>query len=112
MLPVFNYLLYYSLNFPSSNYLGFSEIMGTLAKLGFFDTEAHPMLKDIRRPTFRTFLGEILKTNNDDHSVTINDDEMARRIISLRHSEEPSKAMKTIKTIKYELLKIENFLYY
>ncbi|CAA7395006.1 unnamed protein product [Spirodela intermedia] len=81
-------------------YEGFSEIMGTLAKIGFFNSEAHPMLKESCRPTFRAFLSELLKADSNEE-LPVRDEEMAGRIISLGHCTETVTAMKAVQTIKF-----------
>ncbi|CAA6658720.1 unnamed protein product [Spirodela intermedia] len=81
-------------------YEGFSEIMGTLAKIGFFNSEAHPMLKESSRPTFRAFLSELLKADSNEE-LPVRDEEMAGRIISLGHCKETVTAMKAVQTIKF-----------
>ncbi|KAM0874705.1 hypothetical protein ACQ4PT_037255 [Festuca glaucescens] len=45
-------------------YEGFSEIMAILAKIGFFDATNHPLLEETNRPTYRTFLSELLNVND------------------------------------------------
>lgn len=86
---------------------GFSEVMACLAKIGLFDTEAHPMLKGEKRPTFRAFLNELLKGRSltsepsGDLEISITDEkEMVKRLIMLGHCKEMTTAMKTVKTIK------------
>jgi alpha-aminoadipic semialdehyde synthase len=41
-------------------YEGFSKIMETLARIGFFNTEPHPTLQNKKRPTYVSFLLELL----------------------------------------------------
>eukprot|EP01018_Ginkgo_biloba_P028011 Gb_24725 [translate_table: standard] len=55
-------------------YEGYSEIMSCLAKLGFFDNEVHPMLKqdtviNHSRPTFNMLLQELLRKASKDNQT-------------------------------------------
>lgn len=89
-------------------YEGFGEIMASLAKIGFFDTEVHPMLNGGgQRPTFSAFLNKLLKIKTFDSvdpeapSGSIRDEtEMVRRVIMLAHCKETT-AVKTVKTIRF-----------
>ncbi|KAI4335142.1 hypothetical protein L6164_013815 [Bauhinia variegata] len=81
-------------------YEGFSEIMGTLSRIGFFNSEAHPLVEDGRRITFRKFLFELLKIRNEDlDGAKIGEKDMAEWILTLGHCKEKGTAMKTAKTI-------------
>lgn len=81
-------------------YEGFSEIMGTLASIGFFSTEAHPILKGEKRPTFRTLLHELLKIKSEGmDGPLIAEKVITERIFSLQHCKEQGTAMKAAKTI-------------
>ncbi|KAL6010490.1 hypothetical protein ACLOJK_000923 [Asimina triloba] len=86
-------------------YEGFSEIMGNLAKMGLFNAEVHPMLKEVNRPTFGSFLDELLEiktTENGGTQRSIREEkEMASRLIKLGHCKEMTSAMKTAKTIRF-----------
>jgi hypothetical protein len=44
-------------------YEGFSEIMATLGKIGFFEMEPHPFIKAAPRPTLQSFLNQLLGLN-------------------------------------------------
>ncbi|KAM3741687.1 hypothetical protein ACB098_07G015600 [Castanea mollissima] len=79
-------------------YEGFGEIMATLARIGFFDTEAHPILKDGKKPTFRTFLLELLKSEDVDGPL-IAEKDITERIVTLGHCKEQGTAVKAAKTI-------------
>ncbi|XP_078429524.1 lysine-ketoglutarate reductase/saccharopine dehydrogenase bifunctional enzyme isoform X4 [Wolffia australiana] len=81
-------------------YEGFSEIMGTLASMGLFDAEPHPMLREIPRPRFPALLNNLLKAY-ETLPLACNDDEIARRIISLGHCKKLETALTTVKTIKF-----------
>ncbi|MQM08195.1 hypothetical protein Taro_041051 [Colocasia esculenta] len=83
--------------------LRFSEIMGTLAKIGFFEPEVHPMLKGGQRPTFGAFLCELLSVGNElkRKKTTLTDGEMVKSIVLLGHCKETTMAMKAVKTIKF-----------
>ncbi|XP_072952758.1 alpha-aminoadipic semialdehyde synthase isoform X1 [Typha angustifolia] len=89
-------------------YEGFSEIMATLANIGFFDMEHHPLLKGSQQPTFGAFLNELLNVNSctetrngsSDGSVG-NDEELVGRLIMLGLCKEKAAAVKTVKTIRF-----------
>ncbi|KAG2717762.1 hypothetical protein I3843_03G190100 [Carya illinoinensis] len=81
-------------------YEGFSEIMGTLARIGMFNTEAHPILKGEKRATFRTFLLELLKIKSEVvDGPLIAEKDIAERIVTLRFCKEQGTAVKAAKTI-------------
>ncbi|XP_059431759.1 alpha-aminoadipic semialdehyde synthase [Corylus avellana] len=81
-------------------YEGFSEIMGTLARIGFFSTETHPILEGEKRPTFRTLLHELLKIKTEDmDGPLIAEKVITERIVSLRHCKQQRTAVKAAKTI-------------
>lgn len=73
--------------------------MATLARIGFFDTEAHPILKDGKKPTFRTFLLELLKSKSEDVDGPLIAEDITERIVTLEHCKEQGTAVKTAKTI-------------
>ncbi|KAI3835723.1 hypothetical protein MKW92_027642 [Papaver armeniacum] len=61
---------------------GFGELLACLAKIGFFNTEPHPALKEGKTLTFDTFLDELLTVNNENIEGTVrDDDEMIDRLI-------------------------------
>lgn len=67
-------------------YEGFSEIMSALAKLGFFNNEIHPMMKqDIEvnhsRPSFSMFLHELLRE-------ALKDNQTQKDVTEAGHSKE------------------------
>ncbi|KAK6147532.1 hypothetical protein DH2020_018444 [Rehmannia glutinosa] len=81
---------------------GFGEIMGTLARIGFFSTEATPMLQNETRPTYRTFLLSLLVCHTKDLAESIIDERwIADRIVALGLSKEREAALKTAKTIVF-----------
>ncbi|XP_043721830.1 alpha-aminoadipic semialdehyde synthase isoform X2 [Telopea speciosissima] len=85
-------------------YEGFGETMGTLAKIGFFDTEAHPVLKQEKRPTFDSFLDVLLsieRKNENFEGTTGDEKEMVESLITLGLCKEKSSAVNTVKTIKF-----------
>ncbi|XP_077240868.1 lysine-ketoglutarate reductase/saccharopine dehydrogenase bifunctional enzyme isoform X2 [Tasmannia lanceolata] len=91
-------------------YEGFSEIMGCLAKIGFFDTDVHPMLKEgNKKTTFSTFLEELLKIKTSENSVgsenaegTVREEnEIVRRLVMLGLCKERATPMNTAKFIKF-----------
>lgn len=85
--------------------VGFGEIMGTLARIGYFTTESQPLLKDRKRPTFRTFLLELLATDGVDMDGTLVDEkDITERILRLGYCKDQGTALKTAKTIMYSLL--------
>ncbi|KAL5698600.1 hypothetical protein ACHQM5_029617 [Ranunculus cassubicifolius] len=79
-------------------YEGFGEIMGTLARIGLFDTEPYLFLEETKMPTFNDFLSEVLKIESE---TVGNEKEMIERLISLGVCKEKSTAEKTVKTIKF-----------
>lgn len=81
-------------------YEGFGEIMGTLARIGLFNTEPNPLLKDGKRPTFRTFLLELLKSKGGDFDGPLKGEAgIAERIVGLGHCTDQGSALKAAKTI-------------
>ena len=89
---------------------GFSEIMATLSKIGFFDAANHPLLQDTNRPTYKGFLDELLNnisTANTDLDIEASggyDDEMIARLSKLGCCRDKEIAAKTVKTIKLVLI--------
>ncbi|KAG7540562.1 Alanine dehydrogenase/pyridine nucleotide transhydrogenase N-terminal [Arabidopsis thaliana x Arabidopsis arenosa] len=79
-------------------YEGFSMIMATLSKLGFFDNEANQVLSTGKRITFGALLSSILKKDADNESEPLaGEEEISKRIIKLGYSKETAaKAAKTI----------------
>ncbi|KAF6139903.1 hypothetical protein GIB67_009750 [Kingdonia uniflora] len=85
-------------------YEGFGEIMANLAKIGLFDAEAHPILKEEKRPLFGTFLDDLLKIERKNASLkgtTSDEKEMVERLVKLGICKEKATAEKTVKTIKF-----------
>ncbi|KAL9242212.1 hypothetical protein vseg_016233 [Gypsophila vaccaria] len=83
-------------------YEGFSEIMATLARIGFFDAEPHENLKSSARPTFETFTSKLLGLEKVSSSGSqIGETDIAERIISLQHCKQKETALKTARTIMF-----------
>ncbi|KAK4478988.1 hypothetical protein RD792_014495 [Penstemon davidsonii] len=82
-------------------YEGFGEIMGTLARTGFFNTEEKSILRNEKRPTYRTFLLALLNS----HTTTplaepiIGEKEMAEQIVAIGLCQKRETAIRTAKTI-------------
>lgn len=84
------------------HFTGFSKIMGTLSRIGFFNQEGHPLLKNEKRPTFRAFLFELLKISSEEPTgPLIGEKNIMERILSLGHCKEQGTALRTAKTIMY-----------
>ncbi|XP_010437795.1 PREDICTED: alpha-aminoadipic semialdehyde synthase-like isoform X2 [Camelina sativa] len=79
-------------------YEGFSMIMATLSKLGFFDNEANQVLSTGKKITFGALLSNFLKKDADNDSEPLaGEEEISKRIIKLGHTKETAtKAAKTI----------------
>ncbi|CAL5199116.1 unnamed protein product [Lathyrus oleraceus] len=81
-------------------YEGFGEIMGTLSRIGLFNSEAHPILKNEERPTFRKFTFDLLKIDHEDpNGALIGEVDITKRILSLGHCKDQRSATMTAKTI-------------
>ncbi|XP_013735142.2 alpha-aminoadipic semialdehyde synthase isoform X1 [Brassica napus] len=80
-------------------YEGFSMIMSTLSKLGFFDNEANQLLSSGKSITFGALLSNVLVK---DAEALDGEEEISKRIIKLGHSKESAdKAAKTIVFLGY-----------
>ncbi|PON49419.1 Saccharopine dehydrogenase, C-terminal [Parasponia andersonii] len=74
--------------------------MGTLSRIGLFNSEPHPLLMDGKRPAFRTFLLELLKIEGDDSDCPLKGEEnIVERILRLGHCKDKGTAVKAAKTI-------------
>ncbi|KAL6560083.1 hypothetical protein OROHE_006321 [Orobanche hederae] len=83
-------------------YEGFGVIMGTLARLGFFNTEATPILKNKTGLTYITFLLGLLDCDTKDLAESIIGEQwIVDRITNLGLSKEREAALKTAKTIVF-----------
>ncbi|KAL4589354.1 hypothetical protein LXL04_002260 [Taraxacum kok-saghyz] len=85
-------------------YEGFGEIMGTLARIGFFDGEVSLILtnKDKDRPTYRTFLFELLKIESRKSDESVKPDKLiTERILTLGICKEEGTAIRTTKAIMF-----------
>ncbi|XP_047249542.1 alpha-aminoadipic semialdehyde synthase isoform X5 [Capsicum annuum] len=81
-------------------YEGFSQIMGTLFKIGFFCTESNLILKDGIRPTHTAFLLGLLGINGKILPDTVIDERyITDRILALGLCKDKETAVKTAKTI-------------
>ncbi|KZV49028.1 Lysine-ketoglutarate reductase/saccharopine dehydrogenase bifunctional enzyme [Dorcoceras hygrometricum] len=80
----------------------FGEIMGTLARIGIFSTEASPIFENKIRPTYRNFILELLNIHNNILNETeIGEKEIEERIMALGLCKERDTALKTAKTILF-----------
>ncbi|XP_010527055.1 PREDICTED: alpha-aminoadipic semialdehyde synthase [Tarenaya hassleriana] len=79
-------------------YEGFSETMGTLAKLGFFDNEANQSPAVGKRITFSDLLSKILEMGGENGTGPVTGEKaISERISNLGHNREAAaKAAKTI----------------
>ncbi|KAG9443907.1 hypothetical protein H6P81_015247 [Aristolochia fimbriata] len=83
-------------------YEGFSEIMGNLSRIGLFDTEVLPMLKESKKPTFRTFLEQLLKFEIIENvNSCANEKEIVRELVVTGCCKEKDSAIRTFKAIKF-----------
>ncbi|KAL7096184.1 hypothetical protein ACP275_10G067200 [Erythranthe tilingii] len=84
-------------------YEGFGEIMGTLARIGFFNTEEIPILKNEARTTYRTFLLSLLDCNSTKgiEEQIINQKWIADRVLDLGLCKDRETSLKTAKTILF-----------
>lgn len=74
--------------------------MGTLARIGFFNTEATPILKKETRPTYRTFMLALLNcTTENSEGLIIGEKWIAEQIVALGLCKEIEPAIQTAKTI-------------
>lgn len=74
--------------------------MGTLSRIGLFNNEAHPILKNEERPTFRKFTFDLLKIDHEDpNGASIGEEDITKRILTLGHCTVQRSAMMTAKTI-------------
>ncbi|XP_057506464.1 alpha-aminoadipic semialdehyde synthase-like isoform X1 [Actinidia eriantha] len=81
-------------------YEGFAEIMGTLARIGFFNTKAHPILENEKRPKYVSFLLELLSGQNQNlEGNLIGESDVMEKIFALGFCKEQGTAAKTAKTI-------------
>lgn len=74
--------------------------MGTLARIGLFDSAAHPNLNQENSLTFRNFLQELLKVQSVSTSQdTMGEKELAERILSNGYCAKHVTAKNSAKTI-------------
>ncbi|XP_073140390.1 alpha-aminoadipic semialdehyde synthase isoform X2 [Henckelia pumila] len=79
-------------------YEGFGEIMGTLARIGLFSTEGTPILENEIRPTYRSFMLDLLNILAE---TQIGEKEIEERIMALGLCKQRDTALKTAKTIVF-----------
>ncbi|KHN17770.1 Alpha-aminoadipic semialdehyde synthase [Glycine soja] len=76
------------------------EIMGTLSRISLFNNEAHSLLMNGQRPTFRKFLFELLKVVGDNpDELLIGENDIMEQILIQGHCKDQRTAMETAKTI-------------
>jgi alpha-aminoadipic semialdehyde synthase len=74
--------------------------MATLSRIGLFNNEAHPILKNEERPTFRKFMFDLLKiVHEDPDRALIREEDITERILTLGHCKDQRSSMMTAKTI-------------
>ncbi|KAG5546947.1 hypothetical protein RHGRI_012844 [Rhododendron griersonianum] len=79
---------------------GFSEIMETLARIGFFNTEPHPALEYEKRPTYVSFLLGLLGTQSRNLAGKVmGENGVMETILGLGLCKEQEMASKTARTI-------------
>ncbi|KAL0374639.1 UNVERIFIED_CONTAM: Alpha-aminoadipic semialdehyde synthase [Sesamum radiatum] len=83
-------------------YEGFGEIMGTLARIGFFNTEVNPIFQNETRPTYKIFLLALLGCHTKDLAESIVGEKLiADQIIALGLCTKRETAVKAAKTIVF-----------
>ncbi|KAH0655175.1 hypothetical protein KY285_030057 [Solanum tuberosum] len=96
------FMLLLNIILKGQNYFptGFSQIMGTLVKIGFFCTESTPIFKNGIRPTHREFLLGLLGISGKILRESVIDEKyITDRILALEHCKDKDTAVKTAKTI-------------
>lgn len=79
---------------------GFGEIMGSLARVGFFDSEVRSFLTNKDRPTYRTFLYELLEFRSMNSDKSVKEEKLiAERLLALGICKEDETAIRTTKAI-------------
>lgn len=74
--------------------------MATLSRIGLFNNEAHPILKNEERPTFRKFMFDLLKiVRKDPDGALMREEDITEKILTLGHCKDQRSAMMTAKTI-------------
>jgi alpha-aminoadipic semialdehyde synthase len=73
--------------------------MATLSRIGLFNSEVHPILKNEERPTFRKFMFDLLKIVHEDPGALIREEDITERILTLGHCKDQRSSMMTAKTI-------------
>ncbi|KAK9948183.1 hypothetical protein M0R45_003770 [Rubus argutus] len=81
-------------------YEGFGEIMGILSRIGLFESEPHPLLKDGKKTTFRMFLSELLKIKSEEVDGSLRGEKaISEKIVTLGYCKQQSTAVRAAKTI-------------
>nr|GMC55784.1 alpha-aminoadipic semialdehyde synthase [Ipomoea batatas] len=81
---------------------GFSEIMGTLAKLGFFNTETISILEHGKKTTYAEFLHELLRIDSKKLSApSVGEKDIIDQVMALGHCKTEDTAANTAKTILF-----------
>ena len=74
--------------------------MGTLARIGLFNTESHAVLQCAQRPTFKKFLCELLHIHGEIvDGILLGEKDITEKIVALGHCKEQETAVKAAKTI-------------
>ncbi|CAL1408934.1 unnamed protein product [Linum trigynum] len=77
-------------------YQGFGKIMATLAKIGLFGTEPHPLLVNGGSATYKTFLCDLFGLERE---KPVGEQEIVEKLTKLGHSKDPGTAAMVAKTL-------------
>lgn len=73
-----------------------------MSRIGFFNSEPHNLLKDANKPTFITFLLDLLKVKTDNLNIDmIGEKQLAETIVKFGYCKDQGTAERTAKTIMY-----------
>lgn len=78
---------------------GFSQTMGTLAKIGFFNLDPHPALQKVEKPTFEAFTLKLLGLESGSSADRMGEKEITQKISTAGLSKDEAAALKAAKTI-------------